>query len=130
MSNMLLLWLDKDGHLIFDRSMIWLCDKCPPCVCIPRVLARWLLKPGTTWDLTPYQASGFAGYARYRRRWQIRECSGGRKYQQGEISPDGTLLGLPDHFDALYRYDGYMNLQSCCIDERTGYLIEPPCEVW
>lgn len=125
-----LLWTDSHGHLIFDRNRIWLCDRCPPCACIPRVLARWLLVPGGTWDLTPYQVKGFAGRARYRRRWKIRECSYGRDYQQGDISFDGTLLGLIDHFDAMYSYNGYMNLQQCCFDEETGKLIEPPCEVW
>lgn len=131
MSDMLL-WTDEDGNLIFDRGRIWLCDECPPCECTPRVLAKWLLRPGTTWDLSPYQAKGFAGYARHERKWQIRECSVGRRYQNGDIARDGTLLGLPDSFRAIYRYDGYMNLQLCCIRRNKGWieLIEPPCEVW
>ena len=131
MSDMML-WADKDGNLIFDRDRIWLCDKCPPCECKPRVLAKWLLKPGTTWNLRPYQAKGFAGYARYRRKWQIKECSGGRRYQKGDIAPDGTLLGLPDSFKAIYYYNGYMNLQMGCIRQNSDgiELLEPPCKVW
>ena len=131
MSDMLL-WTDRNGNLIFDRNMIWLCDKCPPCECKPRVLAKWLLKPGTTWSLYPYHAKGFAGPARYKRKWQIKECSGGVRYQNGDIAPDGTLLGLPDSFKAIYRYDGYMNLQMCCIKQNNDgiELIEPPCPVW
>lgn len=127
-----MLWTDKDGNLIFDRDMIWLCDKCPPCECKPRVLAKWLLMPRTTWDLTPYQVKGFAGYARYERKWQIRECSGGVRYQKGDIAPDGTLLGLPDSFKARYHYEGYMNLQMCCIRRNNDgiELIEPRCNVW
>ena len=128
----MMLWTDRNGNLIFDRDQIWLCDKCPPCECKPRVLAKWLLKPGTNWDLTPYKVKGFAGYARYRRKWQIRECSVGRRYQKGDIASDGTLLDLPDIFGARYSYDGYMNLQLCCIRKRPDgiELIEPPCNVW
>lgn len=129
MANDLYLWTNKQGNLIFDYDRLWICDKCP-CECEPKVLVRYLLPRNGSWDLTPYQVEGYAGVALYRRKWQIRECSGGVRYGNGEIDDEGTLIGLPDRFDARYNYNGYMTLQMCCIDEQTGQLIEPACETW
>lgn len=123
------LWTNEEGNLLFERGMLWLCGRCP-CDCAPRVLVKYPLAPGTVWDLTPYQAEGFAGAAPYERRWQIRECSGGVRYSNGEINNDGTLIGLPSQFHSRYNYSGYMTLQECCIDKFTGQLIEPDCNVW
>jgi len=126
-----ILWL-KSGRrtkwLVTEPNRLYLCRKCI-CTCEPKVLARYALPPGSYWDLSPYQVRGFAGDAPYKRKWQIRECTGGLRYGDGDITTSGTLVGLPDRFNARYGYTGYMTLQMCCVDDH-GNLIEPPCERW
>lgn len=117
------LWLDEEGNLLFENRMILLCDRCP-CECVPRILAKYILKPGTVWDLTPYQVEGFAGEAPYRRKWLIRETTGGMRYQSGEIDNHGTLIDLPSYFQSRYDYIGYMTLLECCVDD-AGNLVLP-----
>lgn len=121
--------MDADGDLIFFDDGIWT-GKCCICDCKPKILARYLLHPNTSWDLSPYQVRGFAKPAPYKRSWQIRECTGEIRYGNGTINEEGTLLGLPSSFAAKYNYDGYMTLQMCCIDPVEGTLIEPECETW
>lgn len=121
--------LNEDGDLIVFDDGVWT-GKCCICECSPKILARYLLHPNTSWDLTPYQEIGFAKPAPYKRRWQLRECTGGIRYGEGQILNDGTLVGLPDKFDAKYSYNGYMTLQMCCVNPQTGALIEPDCETW
>lgn len=129
MANDLYIWENKQGDLLFDYDRLWIGGKCP-CECEPKLLERYLLRPNSSWDLTPYQVEGYAGMAPYRRKWQIRECTRGIRYGNGDIDEEGTLIDLPDRFDAIYDYNGYMTLQMCCIDEQTGQLIEPACETW
>lgn len=123
--------LDENGDLIFFDDGIWEgTTDCCICECKPKILARYILHPKQSWDLTPYKVPGYAKPCPAPRKWWLYECSAQREHGNGEITIDGTLVGLDDKFKASKDYDAYMMLCMCCVDPTTGEASCPAPNVW
>ena len=126
-------WKDyRTKVLILKKGLFITCWVCP--CCKPRVIASKITNPSSpVWDLTPYQGDrvGLPGAV-----WRFRDvgeahhndssasCSG-VIYNTGNINSNGKLVGLPSEFRSGYSYNGYMQLQQGCVDEKGN--ITWPC---
>jgi len=104
------------------------CRQCCDC-CKPKVLASFVTNAAyadrRTWDLTPYQGPGIDDADCPHVQWRLIERGAGLIYSGGWIGADGELVGLPRSFTTSYSYDGNMNLQLACKNEKTGNIEWP-----
>jgi hypothetical protein len=94
------------------------------CVCIKQIIASHVLKPNTTWDMTPYQNVEGVTLGAQWRLFETGWCTG---YNIGIVDADGNLVGLPDSFSATASYDAYMSIYICCKNKDTGAYECPIC---
>ena len=94
--------------------------KCRTCCledCTPYVMAtKTTNSTNPVWDLRPYQGPRQAHKGST--HWRIIERGYGLKYGNGTVDKDRELVKLPDFFRSTYSYNGYMQLQIGCEDEK------------
>jgi hypothetical protein len=93
------------------------CVTCCGDDCKPYVMASQTTNSANPiWDLTPYQGPGKA--KKNSTHWRIIERSYRLQYGSGRITEERELENLPDQFRTAYSYNGYLELQIGCADEK------------